>query len=710
MAVASVNDLVDVLGRTELLTPVQLTEVKGKSRQFSEPRALAKDLLQRDWLTPFQINQLLQGNGTDLVLGQYVLLERIGEGGMGAVYKARHRRLDRVAALKVIRKERIANTTIVRRFQREIQAATCLNHPNIVRAFDADEVGGTHFLVMEYVEGTDLGQLIRTKGPLPVAQACELVRQAALGLQHVLENGLVHRDIKPSNFLVATDGTLKILDLGLARMRVSADGESISALTEEGSVMGTPDFLAPEQARNAVDVDIRADLYSLGCTFYFLLTGQVPFPDGTITEKLIHHQMDEPRPVEEVRRGIPRPVANIVRKLMAKQPAERFQTPRELVAALDSACKKSWLPVLQRRQWLLLAAGAGGLLLGALLVLLLWPAGSPWKKLDPKNIAVEDRYPGRPDDLVAVLGGKKFTPPRFPVNALASSPNGKYLATTRDDKVYIWDMANPDKPTLLAGHTGQVWAVAFAPDGKTLASANGDGQVKVWDLATAKELRGWNYSPIKPNPPAIVYALEFSPDGKLLAQTVVGDPNIRLWDPTTGKEITPSPQRQGMQGSFAAPLAFSPDSTRLACTTRDGKIQLCTLRAGSPEGKPVTFSEGHAKDVGAIVFSPDGKTLATASADNSVKLWDVEGKSLISSFSVSKPIIRLAFSPDGRMLAGSDSLSRIILWDVKSRSLAREWNSFAPGVWPQCVVFSPDSKYLAASMGTGAIYIYRLQK
>src|SRR5262249_21105933 len=205
---------------------------------------------------------------------------------------------------------------ILKRFQREVRATAALDHPHIVRAYDADKIGGTHLLVMEYVEGaTDLARLVQTHGPLGVEQACEYVRQAALGLQHAHERGLVHRDIKPSNLLVTVDRkTIKLLDLGLARLDQPADDEP-STVTQEGMVIGSPNHLPPKQARNAPPADIRADIYALGCTLYFLLTGQVPFPSRSITDKLLKHQREEPQPIERLRSGIPAEVAAVVRQM-----------------------------------------------------------------------------------------------------------------------------------------------------------------------------------------------------------------------------------------------------------------------------------------------------------------------------------------------------------------------------------------------------------
>ena len=346
MAIDSVASFLVLLRELRLLEPRQLDELTRTAAQFPDPRSLARELVQRDWLTPYQVNQLFQGRGADLRLGPYLLLERLGEGGMGQVYKARHLKLNRLVALKVIRKERLASPEAVRRFYREIELAGKLNHRNIALAYDADQAGETHFFAMEYLEGIDLGKLVKQRGPLPVHVACNCIRQAALGLQHAYERGLVHRDLKPSNLLLTSRagaaghdaeaaGVVKLLDLGLARLEGPEAG---SELTREGVVMGTPDYIAPEQAMSSHSVDIRADLYSLGCTLFYLLTGRPPFGGETFMEKLLKHQVEPPPDIETLRRDVPPGVSFIVQKLLAKQPADRFQTPGELAAALEPFC------------------------------------------------------------------------------------------------------------------------------------------------------------------------------------------------------------------------------------------------------------------------------------------------------------------------------------------------------------------------------------
>ncbi|MEX2026696.1 MAG: protein kinase, partial [Pirellulaceae bacterium] len=274
---------------------------------------------------------------------RYRVLGLIGAGGMGAVYKAQHRLMERLVALKVISPEFLQNEAAVDRFRREFRAVARLSHPNIVTAYDAEQAGALHFLVMEFVEGLSLDQLVAQRGPLPIRQACELIRQAALGLAHIHERGMVHRDIKPQNVMVGRLGnTLKILDCGLARLssdrhsgRPDAEGEATWAgATPVGMVLGTPDYMAPEQSVCAASADIRSDIYSLGCTLYFALAGQPPFPQGTAVEKLLAHAQRQPLRIESLRPDAPPQLARILERMLAKDPASRYQTPLELAGEL----------------------------------------------------------------------------------------------------------------------------------------------------------------------------------------------------------------------------------------------------------------------------------------------------------------------------------------------------------------------------------------
>jgi serine/threonine-protein kinase len=333
------------LRRSGLLSDQDFRAARKHLPRTTRGRVVARALVESGHITKFQAELLLIGRTDGFTLGQYRILEQIGKGGMGRVFKARHQTMNRIVALKVLAPQLVKTDRARQLFQREVQAAGRLIHANIVTAYDANEVGGRHFLVMEYVDGPNLEQLVRENGPLPVGLACELIRQAANGLQCACEMGMVHRDIKPANLLVqrattanpAAPCVVKILDFGLARLHGpnnQATSGNQTILTRENSVMGTPDFVSPEQARDMHRVDIRSDLYSLGCTLYYLITARVPFPGGSTMEKLIRHNNEEPTPVEVHCPEVPPRVADILRRLMAKQPEDRFQKPADLAAAL----------------------------------------------------------------------------------------------------------------------------------------------------------------------------------------------------------------------------------------------------------------------------------------------------------------------------------------------------------------------------------------
>jgi formylglycine-generating enzyme required for sulfatase activity/tRNA A-37 threonylcarbamoyl transferase component Bud32 len=332
----SITAFLDELRASRLLEPGQLEQLTGvEPPQFSAAHDLGAELVRRQWLTSYQVEELLRGSGRGLALGPYRLLERLGKGGMGEVFRARHEALDRVVALKVIRHEYVDEPDALVRFRREARAAARLHHPNIVTVYDAGEDRGTHFIAMEYVEGTDLAQRLEGSGPLPPALACEYVRQAALGLEHAHEEHLVHRDIKPSNLVVTRKGgaeVVKILDFGLARFLRESKEET--ALTPTDAWLGTPDYIAPEQARDSRGADIRADIFSLGCTLFYLLTGRSAFPGSNRTEKLAARLSGDATPVQAVLPRLAPEVARVLERMLARDPAARYQTPAGVAEAL----------------------------------------------------------------------------------------------------------------------------------------------------------------------------------------------------------------------------------------------------------------------------------------------------------------------------------------------------------------------------------------
>lgn len=287
----------------------------------------------------FEFNQTVHFESTSPVVSieelfvdhpKYQLLGQIGAGGMGAVFRAQHRLMDRDVAIKVIRPEIVSNREAVARFHNEVRAAAKLAHRNIVAAYDAEQVGSAHILIMEFVVGESLSETIKRKGKLPVTHACNYALQIAQGLKHAHEQGMIHRDIKPQNLMKTPKGIIKILDFGLARIGELNDDEG--QLTSTGVMMGTADYIAPEQARNARDADIRSDLYSLGCTFYSMLAGEAPFKKArTRVDKVLAHCSESFPSIQDIRSDVPDQVAQMIYKLVAKDPAERYQNPQELI-------------------------------------------------------------------------------------------------------------------------------------------------------------------------------------------------------------------------------------------------------------------------------------------------------------------------------------------------------------------------------------------
>jgi len=309
--------------------------LQSLAEQSPRPAAdqLVRELVRQKKLTAFQAQQIYAGKGKALTLGNYLVLDKLGQGGMGMVLKAEHRRMKRIVALKVLAPRVTKSPDMLARFQREVQAAARLDHPHIVAAYDADEAGGTHFLVMQFVDGSDLLSLVQKKGPLPVDQALHCVLQAARGLEYAHQQGIIHRDIKPANLLLDHRGQIKILDMGLAR--IEGEVGTQAGLTSTGAVMGTVDYMAPEQARSTRSADARSDIYSLGITLWFLLVARPAYNGESITERLLAHQNDPLPSLRASRSDVPPAIEAIFQRMIAKQPSERYQSMSEVVAALE---------------------------------------------------------------------------------------------------------------------------------------------------------------------------------------------------------------------------------------------------------------------------------------------------------------------------------------------------------------------------------------
>ena len=339
-APATVVDFLDIVRKSGLVPTDQLTRYSDSTYSSERNLDQLSDHLVRDGLlTFFQAKQLKLGRYKRFqIAGKYRLLELLGVGGMGAVYLCEHEFMKRLVAVKVLPVDKISSDpTALDRFYREARAVAALDHPNIVRAFDIDKFESVHFLVMEYVDGNSLQEIVtkyvQRKAFYDPVRAAHAVAQAAAGLQHASDLGIVHRDIKPGNLLLDRRGTIKVLDMGLARF-FDHRNDNLTARLDDKCVLGTADYLAPEQATND-PIDVRADIYGLGGTLYFMLTGRSPFPDGTVAQKLVAHQTQKPKAVRLFRSDVPAGLIAVLEKMMEKKPADRYQTPLEVMEALE---------------------------------------------------------------------------------------------------------------------------------------------------------------------------------------------------------------------------------------------------------------------------------------------------------------------------------------------------------------------------------------
>jgi eukaryotic-like serine/threonine-protein kinase len=601
---------------------------------------------------------------TDLLPGDrfagFEIIKPLNRGGMGVVYKARQEGLNRLVALKVVAPERLQGkdqAEYLERFRREARAAALLNHPNVVTVYATDLVGSQPYFAMEYVDGIDLYRLVRKAGPLHFLESCDYIRQAALGLQHAFECGLVHRDIKPHNLMVTPsplDSTLshnvrrprtvKILDMGLARLDGADDGLT-EGLTCAEAFLGTPDYAAPEQAEDSRTVDIRADLYSLGATWFFLLTGQVPFPGTSLMQKL-RRQLTGPTPlVTEHRDDVPPVLVALIRKLMDREPAERLETPIELADAIaeyvrDPSKLPEWMADPQEVPLVVSAHppgvtsvsmnGDGSLLLtgGDDQAIRLWdaPALTEVRKMtgDPGLVCgvamtgtgkwgascalrmLRQEMGVQLWDLGAGIERKRLRGAQDNLTCVALTANGRrVVAGTRDGTVHLWTLDPPGTPPVaMTGHQEAVTAITFAPDGSAIYSGGQDGTVRTWDVESRKgEI-------LVQGDAGSVRALACDRCGDYLA--IAGNALILYAaDGGTTKLI-------GHDGPVLG-VALSADGTLLASGGWDSTIRLWR----TSDGRELAQFVGHEGPVRALVFSPDRRFVFSGGADGSLRRWPV---------------------------------------------------------------------------------------
>ena len=584
---------------------------------------------------------------------RYQLLGFVGAGGMGRVWKARHGLMNRVVAVKTIRPDLLLDERAVARFRREVEAAAALDHPGIVRAFDAERVGDLHFLVMEFVEGVDLARLVHERGPLPVAQACGYAAQVAAGLAYAHARNLVHRDIKPHNLLLTPGGEVKISDFGLASFLVVRDepatdrgAEVVPSTAAGGSVTrfgdgcGTPDYIAPEQIRDAGGVSGLADIYSLGCTLYHLLAGQPPFAGGSGYSKVAGHLERQPRPLTEFRGDLPGDLVKVVAKMMAKDGRDRYASAAEAAVALAPFAGTSPPPSIRQRSTRRRFLAAGGVGLAAL---------GGW-------LAVR----GRTAPATPVAVGRGLGSHDGRVLSVCLSRDGRLAASGGEDRsVRVWSIDGGREVRRLDGHAGPVNAVAFSPDGEWVASGGydrADRTVRVWDVATGRERvrLGERGHP--------VVRLAFSHDGTRLLSG--GDnQEVLLWDVAAGSLM----HRLEGHGGPVQGVAFTPDGRHAVSAGNDRTIRVWDATTG----REAACLRGHAHVVQDVAASDDGRRLLSASGDGSVREWDWAGGGEVRQFLLPAGAYRAVYRAGGEPVA-SFQKNGLFVWDAgRGRELCR---------------------------------------
>ena len=654
-----------------------------------DPRALAEALVEARRLTPFQAEVLLAENARPLRLGNYLLLESVGRGGMGHVHKAVHERMNRIVALKLLPPLAALDDGLVSRFRREVQVAAKLHHPHIVTAYDADEADGVHFLVMELVEGLDLGEVVAEEGPLPWRTALDYVAQAAEALEYAHGEGVLHRDVKPANLLVDDAGHVKILDMGLARLDAS-DG-----LTTTGEFLGTAATMAPEQGDDLRLVDERSDVYGLGCTLYYLLTGHHVYAGESVVQMLLAHASQPVPRLRDACPDAPEAVEQLFTSMVQKHREDRPATMgavREAIRAIQAGDAPTLPPApvarsggRARRRGPALAALGLAVVLAALL-------GWALRSSPPREAAPPDD-PGR---LLQTLRGHDGA-----VHSVAWHPDERrLLSASSDGTIGVWDTATGELAHTLRGHTDSVRSVLCLSDGNTVLSSSDDATIRIWDLAERRVVR------VLEGHEGKVRQLALAPDESYFV-SAGKDGTLRVWNLPSGRERLVRSEHGPWVGDNRGLLgvAVRPDGKALATTAFDRTVRQWTV----PAFEVAEILGPHETDVGSVTFSADGAYLlydldggvvrvmdgdatrevgslrghedwvyriacthrgdvaATGSQDRSIRLWRIEtGECLATLDGHEYTVGALAFRPDDRVLASGAGDETVRLWDVAS--------------------------------------------
>ncbi len=650
----------------------------------------------------------LSGNAT---LRDYEVLHTLGQGGMGTVYKARHLKLDRVCAVKVLRAARASGSQFNRRFEREIRAIGRLDHPNIVRATDAGSHDGRLFLVMEYIDGVDVSTLANHIGQLSVADACEVVRQTAIGLDYAHSNGMVHRDVKPANIMVDTLGQVRLLDLGLARWE--QHDESLQELTGTDQIMGTVDYIAPEQAATSHAVDASSDIYSLGCTLYRLLAGRPPFaaPEfGSTVQKLLAHASRSAEPLSELRSDIPRDLSDLVDRMLAKEPSARpasasvvaellagyskqsclptivAQCPTPTSSSVDEQCKLNLMDSIGLAELRENRSGPARSMLYAsvpLAVLIIAASMFAWHGAGGHTNERERQA------TLAILGNDHSGVDGEPYYSLPENPGEQpEYAPTSFPRLVPEEHTSDRDGNYLSPHVmtrlgsvglrepASALSLSFLNDGAQIMSAT-PRAVRVWDTATGRELKTY----------AIRHGIRAAAvaDDQSVWAALSGMLGIVVWH-EDGRIL----HYLDRAGNSYESIALSFDGTTLAAAGRDGSITLWSIESGQVLQK----LSAHDASISQVVFSADAQLLASVSNDGFLRVWQLPSGKLEGEFSYTVgKITAVSIATSGRYLACALTDGSVHVSSLETGEESNTWIAHQNAVLD--IAFSPDGDRLA---------------